>query len=621
MPSHSVLLVSAPFGPLDRPSLGLGLLQAGLAARGIGCRSLYLLLDYAAAIGEEAYTWLSARTPAAQDLAAEWLFAGTLRDEPEDAWERFRDEVLLGGHPDHAKGPGTLPTEWLDLVARFPELRASSEGFIEAWTERILAANPKVVGFTSVFEQTAASLALAKRLKARRPELLIVLGGANCEGPMGRALFDAYPFLDAVFSGESDFRFPLAMEAFFQTGRLPSGPEVHVRPWLQGPGLLPGGAVEDMDALPVPMFDDYFRDLEASGLELRAPGLPFETSRGCWWGAKQHCTFCGLNGGTMAFRAKSADRALSEFDALTAQHPDAPVVTSDNILDLSYFKTFLPRLAARGNRHELFYEVKANLSRDQVRLLKEARVTKIQPGIESLDDGVLALMRKGVRAIQNVQLLKDCAELGMGVTWNLLGGFPGEDPGVYARTAALMPLLHHLQPPAFCVPVRLDRFSPNFEEGEARGFFDIRPMPAYAHVFRLEAEAIRGLAYYFAHSHAGPDPNAYLRPVQEAVTEWRKAAGQAQLTGLDQGDRILVMDTRPASLSPIVFLEGTEAEALRAVDRAVSMEAIPASLRTAVASLEAQRLVLRLGDRLLSLVLFPNRKQALEPSPALAVGA
>ena len=48
-----------------------------------------------------------------------------------------------------------------------------------------------------------------------------------------------------------------------------------------------------------PTSRDYFRALDASGAAPDvAPTLLFETSRGCWWGAKSHCTFCGLNGGS-----------------------------------------------------------------------------------------------------------------------------------------------------------------------------------------------------------------------------------------------------------------------------------------------------------------------------------
>ena len=73
-----------------------------------------------------------------------------------------------------------------------------------------------------------------------------------------------------------------------------------------------GRPIDDLDALPVPDYSDYFRDLDASGVSADVlPVLLFETARGCWWGAKSHCTFCGLNGGAMAFRAKSQSRALT----------------------------------------------------------------------------------------------------------------------------------------------------------------------------------------------------------------------------------------------------------------------------------------------------------------------
>ena len=57
----------------------------------------------------------------------------------------------------------------------------------------------------------------------------------------------------------------------------------------------------------------------------------------------------------------------------------------------------------------MFYEVKSNLRKEDVRQLREAGVVAIQPGIESLSDEVLRIMRKGVSALQNIQLLKGCA--------------------------------------------------------------------------------------------------------------------------------------------------------------------------------------------------------------------
>src|SRR5207249_1324050 len=108
----------------------------------------------------------------------------------------------------------------------------------------------------------------------------------------------------------------------------------------------------------VPDYDDYFEELSAARLgKSREPSLLFETSRGCWWGEKHHCTFCGLNGQTMAHRRKSARRAMDELVQLTNKYPRCPVNVVDNILDMGYFKDFIPMLAERKLCVEIFYEV------------------------------------------------------------------------------------------------------------------------------------------------------------------------------------------------------------------------------------------------------------------------
>src|SRR5512144_1002972 len=106
----------------------------------------------------------------------------------------------------------------------------------------------------------------------------------------------------------------------------------------------------------------------------------------------------------------------------------------------------------------LFYEVKSNLRKEQVKQLRDAGITEIQPGIESFSDAVLKLMRKGVSALQNIQLLKWCKEFGVQPRWNVLWGFPGEAGEEYERMAAMIPLLAHLPPPVSASGLRLDRF-------------------------------------------------------------------------------------------------------------------------------------------------------------------
>src|SRR5439155_957173 len=90
---------------------------------------------------------------------------------------------------------------------------------------------------------------------------------------------------------------------------------------------------------------------------------------------KHHCTFCGLNGLSMAYRAKTPDRAFREILELAERYGVDEVTAVDNILAMDYFRELLPRLKARGIGLKLFYEVKANLTREQVRL----RVDRFSP--------------------------------------------------------------------------------------------------------------------------------------------------------------------------------------------------------------------------------------------------
>ena len=214
----------------------------------------------------------------------------------------------------------------------------------------------------------------------------------------------------------------------------------------------PTPPADQLDDLPAPDYDEYFQRAEDLGVlprtGLRNVWLPIETGRGCWWGAKHHCTFCGLNGATMRFRSKSAERVLNELAEQARRYRSFHFEAVDNIVDMAYFTKLFPVLADRETGYEIFYEVKANLSREQLRLMAQAGVTHIQPGIESLSSNVLRLMRKGVRASQNVNLLRWAHYYGINVDWNLLWGFPGETEQDYADQAAVIPHLRHLPPPA-----------------------------------------------------------------------------------------------------------------------------------------------------------------------------
>lgn len=608
-----VVLVSMPFGPLRLPSIGLGLLKAALTRDDVSARTFYFTFDFAERIGERLYSQISYGTNTT-DLVGEWIFSDSMfHHHTDESVANYVEDILRDRARDknHVWHEERFSDSFINEIL---DTRNHVEDFLDYCLTTILACRPKVVGFTSIFLQQIASLSLAKRLKALCPELTIVFGGANCEGAMGREVIRQFPFVDAVVSGEADLAFPELVRRVLNHESLANLLSVFTQQENSATGQA--AAVENLDALPYPDYDDYFAQLETASFRSQLqPNLLLETARGCWWGAKHHCTFCGLNGETMAFRAKSAERALDEFTTVTAKYPGYPIYVVDNILNLAYFKDLLPQLAERKLGLDLFFEVKANLKKEQLRQLRAAGVTIIQPGIESLSDEVLQLMRKGVKALQNIQLLKWCKEIGITPEWNILWGFPGESPEEYFRLARMLPLLSHLQPPNYALSMRLDRFSPNFNQHEELGFKDLKPFPAYNYVYPLAPEAVANLAYYFTFEYAEPrDVENYVRPLAEEVARWQQCYPTSDLFQIEKGDRLLLWDSRPAAKRRLTALSGKEKFLYLACDQVSSLRQIADAwskhsgwamdaedIRLTLDEFVESSLMLRQGDSYLSL--------------------
>lgn len=613
-----VALINMPFANAERPSLALGLLKPLAHAAGWTADVHNFNLRFARRIGSKAYNFLCGgsvttreqpkRVTASTDhLMGEWLFSQFYYGSSAAKTAAYGD--FLCQQSDFS---ASLREAILDIRLEVPSFIAECAGSID-W------ASYAAVGFTSTFEQTMASLCLAREIKLRAPQTRILLGGANCEGTMGHALARNFPFLDLVCTGEADLVFPRLLRELQTNGE-----------WWRVPGFVarapeglrsnaPAPLTVDLDALPIPDFDEYFAERDDGEQTNSTRAVILETSRGCWWGQRSHCTFCGLNGSTMRFRVKSPQRALDEFRHVLSRYEVEHVDYSDNILHRDYLDSYVVDLArensARTRPVSIFYETKSNLKREEMRLLSQAQVRHIQPGIESFDDSVLRIMGKGVRGLHNVAVLKWGKVYGITVLWNLIYGFPGEPPEAYARMADLCGRLTHLQPPRTVAPIRLDRFSPNFTQAPAKGLIEVRPKPAYKHVFSLADSELNEIAYFFDFSYQdGRDPFDYTVSLDEAFSSWEAAwqAGDPMLradalpdgglrlidTRFDPGGKTHHLTRREASL--YLYFDTPHARHT-ALDLARELRCTAAELDSYLAKWEAARLVACAGDIVLSL--------------------
>lgn len=588
--ARRVLLVQMPWANASLPSLAIGLLKSVLRRAGIECDALY---GNVAAVewlgGWESYDLFTAEP--ASELVFSPVYYG--RGQAEAA-------TRLSAHFETSKvNQARPPDHFLGLIAQ-------AERFIEHLCETVHWDRYDIVGFSLTFQQTMASLALARALKARRPELTIVFGGASCDGEMGAQMLASFPEVDYVVIGEADHIIaPLVRAIRERPAGLASEVETPGVAWRPAPGAVRQNPSQpltsDLDALPAPDYDEYFQALHSAPPSAFRPRLYLEQSRGCWYGAKNACSFCGLS--EMSFRSKSPERALDEMFELSRRYRISDFYFSDNILDHRYFKSLLPRLAhfkhEQGLDFTLFYELKSNLKKWQVQMLAAAGVVMVQIGIESFDDHILQLMHKGVTAIQQLQSLKHLHEHGIAAVWNILHGNPGEQPADYLNMARFVAFMHHLPPPkpGQVGPMVLQRFSRYWRAPEQHGVRNIRPLPIYAEIFDPATVDLQRIVPFFDYDHPDQEDvelRAAQRTLFDAVDEWREVYRPDSLTYTRGPGWVTINDRRLRSTGSydkalVIPLRGLQAEIFDFCDEARSLQQVQEFVqgRTSTRAVEA----------------------------------
>ena len=566
-----VLLLGMPFSYFSKPLIGLSLLKSGLNYINISSKVIYFSLKFVKKyISPELNNLIANNYPTAMCLLGDWIFSKSKKN--------YIKDILSDNLPDYE---GIKIPEY--NIKEIEKVRRNNNIFLEECLEEVLSFNPTLVGFTSHYGQQGASLALAEMIKKRNSKIHIIFGGPNCEGIMGAELIRQFTFIDSAVSGEGDIVFPEIVKLILKKKSISHLQGVYTRDNIskifKDGNFKNSESVNDMDSLPYADYEDFICQWNESPFSndrkileniLLMPMLLFETSRGCWWGQKKRCNFCGY-GQSINFRSKTPERALKEFNHIIKNNHGYPVVNVDNILNINYFEKFLSKITST---RLALHHVKANLTKEHLKLIKEKVHPHLQPGIESLSTPVLKLMRKGTTALQNIQFLKWSQELGIHISWNLLYGFPGEEAKHYKEIADLIPLISHLQPPYECSKIYISRFSPYFEESEKLGLKDVLPYPAYNYIYpEISPKAIKNLAFYFTYKYQKyQDVNNYIKPVLENFNYWLNNHASSFLTFREHRYKLIISDSRPIAQKKMIILSELESTIYLACDKIQSLD-------------------------------------------------
>ena len=610
-----VALVNMPFSFSKYPSIQLGTLSALLKSKGIPVDCHHLNVRFAHKIGVPLYELICEK----RALFGEWLFSHLL----------FRD------NPKHAEYPRMFKPVFEQIaqesghsISFFEDMANRTAPQFLTWAMTTIDwGQYKIVGFTSTFDQNVASLTMAKLIKDLYPSVTIVFGGANFDGEMGLEHFRAFPWIDHVVVGEGEVAFPALTTAVLSGNTAVPPPGVAYRQNGEIRYEPNQSLFSDFTQTGPPDYDDYYRLSAEFGREA-SQGLDrillYEGSRGCWWGEKHHCTFCGLNAQSMKFRAKSPEQVAREMAYLSSRYDTTRFRLVDNIIDMKYIETLFGKFAADHCDLDVFIETKSNLHKNQIRTLAAGGVKCMQPGLESLSPNQLRAMDKGVTPMQNIICLKWSFYYHIDVSWNILLGFPSETTEDYRQQINVIPALFHLQPPEATGKFWLERFSPYYKRPHEYGVRVTGPGLAYEYVYDKRHVDLKKIAYDFEYELDNwlVDPHIYEELI-DAVGTWKRLHASTDRPFLYYSkamDYITVYDGRNPVAPERHRFDWPEADVIEACNEAAKSEeqirsilaerrehsCSVSQLRDALASLTALRILYEERGRYFTLAIPEN---------------
>ena len=152
--------------------------------------------------------------------------------------------------------------------------------------------------------------------------------------------------------------------------------------------------------------------------------LPFQSSRGCYWGK---CSFCDQDFG-MNFNSKNIDKVISELKELKEKYKIDNFEFIDESVSPSYMNELSDRLNKENVSVSYFCDARLETAFTKEILEKAHKngLKMIMWGLESGSKKVLELINKGIDLEKRFEILKSAKESGI---WNfafIFFGFPTE---------------------------------------------------------------------------------------------------------------------------------------------------------------------------------------------------
>lgn len=294
---------------------------------------------------------------------------------------------------------------------------------IDQTVEQLIKANPKILGISLHGTNRLVSNEIIRRIREARPEMIIVVGGYDCNNAKtSPRVIEDYDYM-VIFEAESSL--PPLISALLEGRKHFHIPGIVAKRQLSsalGTTFVPAELKEDIDALGFPMYEwaDPRLYKNYNGYQL----IPIILSRGCRW---SRCNFCGER---FHWRRRDPSKVADEIEWFVDNGGRLfHFNDSDLSGDPNAVRAVCEEVIRRGIRDITMVgqlRVQKGYTPEYFEVLKEAGFGNLRYGIDGWSKNTLKLHKKGYTLGMIEEVLTYTKSAGIGVGINLVIGIPGE---------------------------------------------------------------------------------------------------------------------------------------------------------------------------------------------------
>lgn len=289
----------------------------------------------------------------------------------------------------------------------------------------ILDKNPNVLGFYCVSENYKFILQILQKVKEKRPKTITVIGGPHVYGLPEASIqpkcidFGIYgegesAFLELVESNFDPTQYPFIKGLIYKTND-----KVHVNSLA---------LIHNLDAIPFParhLYPPLDRYLPSIVTYKKLPATGILTSRGC----ASKCTFCHSGKGELKLRFHSVEYVIEEIRHLQKDFNIKEFLILDDTF-VAHRKRAIQiceEIIRKNLNISWSCNVKVNyLSEELLEIMRRAGCWLLQVGVESGNQDILNIMKKGITLEQVRKSCEIAYKLGFHIKAFFIIGNAGE---------------------------------------------------------------------------------------------------------------------------------------------------------------------------------------------------